>query len=71
MFDIMGEVTDVLCAVNIALNYLAEKGVVVFTREVRSVFRCNTIWFVEIDSNKFRGGIIIKADTGEIAKEVR
>lgn len=66
----MSEVVDVLEAVNIALDYLAKKGVVVFTREVRSVFRNSMIWCVEIDSVKFIGVIIIKAKTGEIAKEV-
>lgn len=65
------KVTDVLEAVKIALNYLAKKGTVIFTREVRSVFRNSMVWYVEIDSNKFfTGVIIIKAKTGEIAKEV-
>ena len=64
------KVKDVLEAVKIALDYLAKKGVVVFTREVRSVFRNSMIWCVEIESDKFTGVIIIKAKTGEIAKEV-
>ena len=64
------KVKDVLEAVNIALDYLAKKGIVVFTREVRSVFRNLIIWCVEIDSVKFTGAIIIRTDTGEIAKEV-
>lgn len=64
------KVKDVLEAVKIALDYLAKKGIVVFTREVRSVFRNSMIWCVEIDSVKFIGVIIIKAKTGEIAKEV-
>ena len=68
----MGEdkVKDVLEAVKIALDYLAKKGVLVFTREVRSVFRNSMIWCVEIDSDKFTGVVIIKVKTGEIAKEV-
>ena len=66
----MSEVSDVLEAVKIALDYLAKKGIVVFTREVRSVFRNSMIWCVEIESDKFTGVIIIKAKTGEIAKEV-
>lgn len=67
----MSEVSDVLEAVKIALDYLAKKGVVVFTQDVISVFRNSMIWCVEIDSNKFfTGVIIIKAKTGEIAKEV-
>lgn len=67
----MSEVSDVLEAVKIALDYLAKKGVVIFTREIRSVFRNSMIWCVEIDNNKFfTGVIIIKAKTGEIAKEV-
>ena len=64
------KVKDVLEAVNIALDYLAKKGIVVFTREVRSVFRNSIIWSVEIDSDNFTGAIIIKLKTGEIAKEV-
>jgi hypothetical protein len=64
------KVQDVLEAVKIALDYLAKKGIVVFTREVRSVFRNSMIWCVEIDSVKFIGVIIIKTKTGEIAKEV-
>ena len=66
----MSEVVDVLEAVKIALDYLAKKGVLVFTREVRSVFRNSMIWCVEIDSDKFTGVVIIKVKTGEIAKEV-
>lgn len=66
----MSEVIDVLGAVDIALGYLAKKGVVVFTREVISVFRNSMIWCVEIYSVKFTGTIIIKAKTGEIVKEV-
>ena len=68
--DIMSECTDVLEAVKIALDYLAKKGIVVFTREVRSVFRNSIIYCVEIDGDTFTGAIIIKAKTGEIAKEV-
>ena len=64
----MSEVTDALEAVKIAPDHLAKKGIVVFTREVRSVFRNSIIWSVEIDSDKFTGAIIIKAKTGEIAK---
>ena len=64
------KVKDVLEAVKVALDYLAKKGIVVFTREVRSVFRNSMIWCVELDSNKYTGTIIIKAKTGEIAKEV-
>ena len=61
------KVKDVLEAVKIALDYLAKKGIVIFTREVRSVFRNSIIWSVELDNT---GAIIIRADTGEIAKEV-
>lgn len=69
------EVTDVLEAVHIALDYLAKKGIVVFTREVRSVFRNSLIWVVEIDGEQktgrtFTGVVIIKAKTGEIVKEL-
>ena len=64
------KVKDVLEAVKIALDYLAKKGIVVFTREVRSVFRNSIIWSVELDSGNYTGAIIIKAKTGEIAKEV-
>jgi len=66
----MSEVEDVLDAVNIALNYLAKKGLVVFARDVRSVFRDSIIWSVEIYNDSFTGAIIIKAKTGEIATEV-
>lgn len=40
------KVKDVLEAVNIALDHLAKKGTVIFTREVRSVFRNSMIWCV-------------------------
>lgn len=66
----MSEVEDVLEAVKIALNHLAKKGIVVFTREVSSVFRDSIIWSVEIYSDNFTGAIIIKAKTGEVVKEV-
>lgn len=62
----MSEVEDVLEAVNIATNYLAKKGIVVFTREVRD----SIIWSVEIYSDRFIGVIIIKAKTGEVVTEV-
>lgn len=64
------EVKDVLEAVKLALDYLAKKGAVIFTREVRSVFRNSIIWSVKIESDRFTGTIIIKAKTGEIVKEV-
>ena len=64
------KVKDVLEAVKIALDYLAKKGIVIFTREVRSVFRNSIIWSVELDSDNYTGAIIIRVDTGEIAKEV-
>lgn len=69
------EVEDVLEAVNIALNYLSKKGIVIFTREVRSVFRNSLIWVVEIDSEQksgraFTGVVLIKAKTGEVVKEL-
>ena len=64
------EVKDILEAVNIVLDYLAKKGIVIFAREVRSVFRNSIIWCVELDSDNYTGTIIIKANTGEIAQEV-
>lgn len=35
----MNEVKDVMQAANIALDYLAKKGIAVFTMDVRSAFR--------------------------------
>lgn len=69
------EVEDVLEAVHIALDYLAKKGIVIFTREVRSVFRNSLVWVVEIDSEQksgrtFTGVVLIKAKTREIVKEL-
>lgn len=69
------EVVDVLEAVNIALSYLSHKGIVVFTREVRSVFRNSLVWVVEIDSEQksgrtFTGVILIKVKTREVVKEL-
>jgi len=60
------EVTDVLEAVNIALDYLSKKGIVVFTREIRSVLRNSLIWVVEIDGNVLTGVVAIKTKTGEV-----
>lgn len=69
------EVVDVFEAVNIALSYLSHKGIVVFTREVRSVFRNSLVWVVEIDSEQksgrtFTGVVLIKVKTREIVKEL-
>lgn len=64
------EVSDVIDATKIALDYLSQKGIVVFSREIRSVFRNSLIWVVEMDSKKFTGVIIIKAETGEVTSEV-
>lgn len=70
----MSEITDAFEAAKVATKYLAEKGIVVFSREIRSIsrnsFRGSMIWFVEIDSDKFAGVIIIRSKTGEVAKEV-
>lgn len=66
----MKEVPDAIGAIRIALDYLSQKGIVVFSREVRSVFRNSLIWVVEADSKKFTGVIIVKADTGEVVLEL-
>lgn len=66
----MSEITDAFDAAKVAMKYLAEKGTVVFSREIRSIFRGFTIWVVEMDSPKFTGAIIIKSRTGEVAKEL-
>lgn len=66
----MSEVEDVFEAVKIALSYLAKKGLVVFSRDVRSVFRDSIIWSVEIYSDSFTGVVIIKVKTGEVVTEV-
>lgn len=65
-----GLVEDALEASNIALDHMAKKGVIVFSREVMSIFRKSLAWFVEIESPKFTGVIIIKSRTGEVAKEM-
>ena len=66
----MGEITDAFEAAKVATKYLAEEGIVVFSREIRSIFRSSIIWVVEMDSPRFTGAIIIKLKTGEVAKEV-
>lgn len=65
-----GTVEDALEASKIALDYIAKKGVVVFSREVMSIFRKYMTWFVEINSPKFTGVVIINSRTGEVAKEL-
>ncbi len=65
-----GMVDSALEASKIALDYMAKKGVVVFSREVMSIFRKYMTWFVEIESPKFTGVIIIKSGTGEVTKEL-
>jgi len=64
----MNEITDAFEAAKVAMKYLAEKGVVVFSREIRSISRNSMIWVVEMNSPKFTGTIIIKSQTGEVAK---
>lgn len=64
------EVVDVLEAVNIALSYLSHKGIVVFTREIRSVFRNSLVWVVEIDSDALTRIVVVNAKTREIVKEL-
>lgn len=63
-------VIDALEASKIALDYMAKKGIVVFSREIISIFRKSLAWFVEIESPKFTGVVIIKSRTGEVAKEL-
>lgn len=64
------EVLDVIDAAKIALDYLSQKGTVVFSREIRSIFRNSLVWVVEIDSKKFTGVIMIKTKTGEVVSEM-
>lgn len=66
----MSQITDAFEAANVAMKYLAEKGIVVFGREIRSILRNSMVWVIEMDSPKFTGVIIIKSRTGEIAKEL-
>jgi len=66
----MSEITGAFEAAKVALDYLAKKGIVIFTREIRSIFRNSMIWVVEMDSPKFTGSIIIKSRTGEVAEEL-
>lgn len=66
----MSEITDAFEAAKIAMGYLSKKGIVVFAREIRSIFRNSMIWVVELDSYKFTGSIIIESKTGEVAKEL-
>ncbi len=66
----MSEITDALEAARIVTDHLSKKGIVVFAREIRSIFRNSMIWVVELDSDKFTGSIIIKSKTGEVAKEL-
>ncbi len=64
------KVKDALEASKIALDYLAKKGIAIFSREVMSIFRQYMIWSVEIESPKFTGVVIIKSRTGEVVKEL-
>lgn len=63
------ECSDALGAANIALEYLAKKGKIVFSHEIESIFRKSNVWFVEIDSDYFTGFIVIKPET-ETIREV-
>lgn len=66
----MSKIVDALSAARVAMEYLAEKGILVWSREIRSIFRNSGTWVVEMDSPQFVGSIIIKSETGEVAKEL-
>lgn len=66
----VGVCTDASEASKMALDYMTKKGIVVFSREVMSIFRKYMTWSVEIESPKFTGVIMINSRTGEVIKEV-
>ena len=65
------KVEDVIVAKDIALNYLAKRGIVVFVSEINSIFKKSKVWFVMIQSVKFTGVAIIKSTTGEVLTTVK
>ncbi len=65
------EVKDVTKAKDIALNHLAKQGIVVFSREINSIFKKGSAWFVMIESAEFNGVMIIKSGTGEVLAMVK
>lgn len=67
----MKEVEDVHEANEIALNYLAKNGIVVFGYEITSIFKRSSAWFVLIEGKTFNGVVIIKSKTGEIVTIVK
>jgi len=65
------KVKDAIGAKDIALNYLAEHGTVVFSSEVNAIFKKSVAWFVMIQSVKFAGVVIVRSTTGEVLAMVK
>ncbi len=60
------EIKTVTDAKNIVLDYFKDKGVVVFSNEIQSIFKRRSAWFIEIESKKFAGIVIVKSANGEV-----
>ncbi len=65
------EVKDVTRAKDIALDYLSQQGIVIFSKEINSIFKKSVAWFVMVESVGFNGVVIVKSKTGEVAAMVK
>ena len=59
-------VKDIVDAKNIALNHLMMQGKVVLGRDIVSIFKLGSVWFVIIEDKIFNGVVIIKSTTAEV-----
>ena len=68
---IVSDVKDVIGAKDVARDYLAKQGIIIFVYEIVSIFKRGSAWFVTIEGKTFTGVVIIKTKTGEILATVK
>ena len=60
------KIKDVIDAKDVALEYLAKEGIVVFTYEIVAICKRRLSWLVEIDGKTFTGIVLIESKTGKV-----
>ncbi len=65
------EIKNATDARNVVLDYFKEKGMVILSKEIVSIFKRRFAWFLEIESKDFTGIVVIKSTDGKIITEVK
>jgi hypothetical protein len=60
------KINDAINAKDIALNYLAKEGILVWSNEIVSICKNRLSWLVEICGKTFTGIVLIESKTGKV-----